>query len=141
VTVARLSPATRKAAAALSVVAVLAAGIGLLLVFDPNAADSPLPQCVFRVLTGLYCPGCGMTRALHALLHADAATAWAMNPMMVMTLALLPAMAWHQLGMQPALPATFSRVLMNGKAWIALLVAFGVLRNLPWAAFAWMAPG
>jgi len=141
VTVARLSPATRKAAVALLLVAALATGAGLLLVFDPNAADSPLPQCVFRLLTGLYCPGCGMTRALHALLHADVARAWAMNPMIVLMLALLPAMAWHQLGRLPALPAPFSRVLVNGKAWIALLVAFGVLRNLPWAAFAWMAPG
>lgn len=140
-TVARLSPATRKAAVALSLVAALAAGVGLLLVFDPNAADSPLPQCLFRLLTGLYCPGCGMTRALHALLHADAATAWAMNPMIVLMLALLPAMAWHQFGRQPALPAAFSRVLMNGKAWIALLVVFGVLRNLPWGPVAWMAPG
>lgn len=131
----------RKASVALLLVATLAAGIGLLLVFDPNATDSPLPQCVFRILTGLYCPGCGMTRALHALLHADAATAWAMNPMIVLMLALLPAMAWHQLGQRPALPASFSRVLMNGKAWITLLVAFGVLRNLPWAPVAWMAPG
>ena len=138
-TIARLSPTTRKAAVALLLVAALAACIGLLLVFDPNAADSRLPQCLFRLLTGLYCPGCGMTRALHALLHASAA--WAMNPMIVLMLALLPAMAWHQLGRQPALPASFSRVLMNGKAWIALLVAFGVLRNLPWAPVAWMAPG
>lgn len=140
-TVARLSPATRKAAVALLLVAALATGVGLLLVFDPNAADSPLPQCLFRLLTGLYCPGCGMTRALHALLHADAVTAWGMNPMIVLMLALLPAMAWHQFGRQPALPASFSRVLMNGKAWIALLVVFGVLRNLPWAPVAWMAPG
>lgn len=140
-TVARLPPATRKAAVALLLVAALATGVGLLLAFDPNDVDSPLPQCLFRVLTGLYCPGCGMTRALHALLHADAATAWTMNPMMVLMLALLPAMAWHQFGRQPALPASFSRVLMNGKAWIALLVVFGVLRNLPWAPVAWMAPG
>jgi hypothetical protein len=141
VTIARLSPATRKAAVALFLVAALATGAGLLLVFDPNDADSPLPQCLFRLLTGLYCPGCGITRALHALLHADFATAWAMNPMIVLMLALLPAMAWHQLGRQPALPAAFSRVLVNPKAWIALLIAFGVLRNLRWAAFAWMAPG
>ena len=53
--------------------AVAAAGAWVLQRVDPNAAGSPLPGCVFYQFTGLYCPGCGMTRALHALVHGDLA--------------------------------------------------------------------
>ncbi len=38
--------------------------------FDPSTAGF-FPACPFLVLTGLACPGCGMTRGLHALLHGD----------------------------------------------------------------------
>ncbi len=46
-----------------------------------------LPQCVFRLATGLPCPTCGMTRAVLALAHGDWAHAWIMNPLVVLTAA------------------------------------------------------
>lgn len=39
------------------------------------------PSCIFRSLTGLYCPGCGLTRATHDLLHLDVASAFDRNPL------------------------------------------------------------
>lgn len=41
--------------------------IGLL--FFIKLAHIPVPPCYFHQLTGLYCPGCGGTRAWIALLH------------------------------------------------------------------------
>ena len=41
----------------------------------------PLPTtCTLRRLTGLACPGCGLTRSLIALAHQDPAAAWQFNP-------------------------------------------------------------
>ena len=133
-------PATRPATTAIAVVAVLVlvAGLWTLRSFDPNAAGSLFPPCLFRVVTGWYCPGCGITRALHALAHFDPMRALAMNPLVVASLPVLAAMVLHGL-QRPVLPPAWARVLFDGRWWIAALVLFGVLRNLPW--FAWLAPG
>ena len=40
-----------------------------------------------RTRTGLYCPGCGSTRALYALLHGRPGEALAMNPLLLVVLA------------------------------------------------------
>lgn len=37
--------------------------------------------CPIKYLTGLSCPGCGMTRAWLALLRLDLAAAWAYHPL------------------------------------------------------------
>ena len=42
---------------------------------------SYLPPCVFHVLTGLYCPGCGGTRAVVALLDAHVVKSFFYYPM------------------------------------------------------------
>lgn len=41
------------------------------LIFLVWAAHIPVPPCVFLRVTGLYCPGCGGTRACIALLHGQ----------------------------------------------------------------------
>lgn len=38
------------------------------------------PHCVFRAVTGVPCPFCGMTTGTLALLHGDVAGAFAANP-------------------------------------------------------------
>src|SRR5471030_1085826 len=47
--------------------------------------------CLFHQLTGLNCPGCGMTRALYALLHGDFLLALKDNALFIFTGAALAA--------------------------------------------------
>jgi len=112
-------------------------GVAVLRVFDANA----LWPCAFHALTGLHCPGCGLTRMLHALVHGDVARAWSMNPLAMIALPLLAMMLMQWWLAKPLLPAWMNRYAHDGRVWIVALLLFGVLRNLPFAAFAWMAPG
>lgn len=46
--------------------------------------------CMLRTLTGIPCPGCGMTRAVLSALHGDFGAAFAYHPLWV----TLPLLAW-----------------------------------------------
>jgi hypothetical protein len=66
----------------ISVASFIAIGAAAILYrFDPAVVHF-FPQCVFHKLTGLQCPGCGTTRALHHLLHGDIAGAFRLNAML-----------------------------------------------------------
>jgi hypothetical protein len=132
---------SRAAVTVLSVAAVgvLALGVWLLRTFDPGAAGSLFPSCLFHDLTGWYCPGCGITRALHALVHFDLMRAFAMNALLVACLPLLTVMALQEFTHRALLPAAVSRAAFNGRVWIGALLVFGIARNLPGLEF--LAPG
>lgn len=129
------------AIAALAALSLAVMGVWLLRTFDPNAAVNPFPACMFKALTGLYCAGCGATRALHALVHGDVRAAFSMNPLLMLTLPVLPLLAAWSLGWRPARLQPIMRRLLAPKLWLVLLVGFWVLRNLPWPPFSWLAPG
>jgi len=48
-------------------VAVVVCGV-MLYVYDP-AQSQLAPKCMIKAFTGYSCPGCGLQRAAHALLH------------------------------------------------------------------------
>ncbi|MFI0416846.1 DUF2752 domain-containing protein [Spongiactinospora sp. 9N601] len=95
------------------------------------------PMCPFLMLTGLYCPGCGTLRAVHALAHGDPVAALGLNPLAVVLIPL--AVWWWGRWLAGALrggpwPAVRVRPVL---LWIGLGVtlAYWVVRNLPFAAF------
>jgi hypothetical protein len=57
------------------------AGLALLLRPLWLASAGFAPPCLWHAWTGWPCPGCGTTRALVRLLHADPAGALALNPL------------------------------------------------------------
>ena len=89
-----------------------AVGVWLLREFDPNAAHSPFPGCMFRALTGYFCVGCALPRAPHALVHGDLARAFAMNPLAMLLLPTIPMMIAHGQGWRPRTLEPVMRVLL-----------------------------
>lgn len=129
------------ATAAAAAFAAVGAGVWLLRRVDPNAPDSPLPGCLFFHFTGLYCPGCGSTRALHGLVHGDLAQAWAMNPLLFVVIPALPMLIAHGMGYRLPLPKRAIDGLLSAKFWLILIFGYWIARNLPWWPFSWLAPG
>ena len=104
----------------------------VVLRFPPGSpAANRLPKCLFHEWTGLYCPGCGGTRALYALLHGDLKTSLHENLLMI------PA------GLTAAALIVKPRIALRRPVAVAIIVtivAFAVLRNLPCAPFTALAP-
>lgn len=109
---------------------------------NPPTDDSYYPKCLSYQLTSIHCPGCGATRAVHALLNFDVLQALAYNPVLI---ALLPFGAfalvrkfWHR-----ARGTTPGR--LPGFVWFPRIVAgvfivFWILRNIPVYPLTLLAP-
>ncbi|WDZ87534.1 DUF2752 domain-containing protein [Micromonospora cathayae] len=114
------------------------AGVAYALVSDPTrAAPDALPSCLLKLTTGLDCPGCGGTRALWYVLHADLPAAARHHFLFVFALPFLAYLfvAWaanQAFGWK--LPQLRISPKMIGGFLVAWLV-FSVARNLPWAPF------
>lgn len=117
-------------------IAGVAALTGCVIVFvvDPNEPGH-YPVCPTRALLGIDCPGCGLMRGTHDLLHGNLAGAVDHNlliPVLV-PLVLLFWLGWLKranTGIRPAVTrARFrrrNRLLVMG---LMVLLAFGIIRN------------
>lgn len=125
----KATPRGRLARVLLISSALVLAGVGYALVCRVLGAGIP---CVFRWITGLQCPGCGVSRMCMSLLQGDFAAAWQYNPAV---LCLLPfgaiiagnvAVRYVKNGQ-----LTPSR-WVNGVVYVAIVVLliFGVIRNI-----------
>lgn len=87
--------------------------------------------CPFRLVTGLKCPGCGITTMILALGRGDVGAALAANPFLLVTLPLPVGLALRQAWLR-AKGGHFGRA-ENALCLIyaVLLLGWGVLRNLP----------
>ena len=111
---------------------VMAAGSAAVFYFDPSQHQF-FPVCPLYAMTGLACPGCGLTRGFHSLFNGDLISAvdfnalipvWAVILSYVLVSLTLLAIRGKGLPMWPTNPRFMS-------AFFIALVAFGVLRNIP----------
>ena len=104
----------------------------VLLVVPPGSAHAKwLPKCMFHQLTGLYCPGCGATRALSAILHGDIKASLHNNALLFPLLAAIAFMI-----IKPGI--SLKRPVAIAIA--ATVIGFAILRNIPFAPFTYLAP-
>ncbi len=87
--------------------------------------------CPFHALTGLECPGCGVTRMCLALLRLDFAGAWAANPgLLLLSPLILALVGWQVMDYVRTgdrRPGRGQRLL--GWTLVILVVGYGILRN------------
>lgn len=102
----------------------------LLYFFSPSEGGI-FPPCPTHYLTGLYCPGCGTLRALHALVHLDFAEAFSQNALMVIFIPILPIMILY--------PEKFSGKYAALSIFI-IFIAYAVARNSGIWPFSLLAP-
>jgi len=116
-----------------------AAALGALAVVLLAAAlpsqGAGVQICFFRYLTGLPCPGCGLTRSFSCILHGDFARGYAYHPFGYVLLPLflfvaftlfLPAVPRSQL--QDFIRAQQCRLRLVYLTFIYGFITFGVLR-------------
>ena len=121
----------------------LAAAAGALYLYFHNPMKYPMP-CMFYVMTGLYCPGCGSGRACFSVLHGDIWRAFCYNPMFCLLLPFLGLyfaarlIDWVVTGGNHVDGKINQRML-----WIvvAVVIIFGAVRNIPVFPFRLLAPG
>ena len=101
-----------------------------------------VPLCLFKALTGLPCPGCGLTRAFSSLLHGQFAKAYAFHPFVFLFVPLAFLLAAQGLLPQASREtlAQWSRqhhaALRRGYlSLIAGFIGFGALRLVVFAAW------
>jgi hypothetical protein len=135
----KITPPLSLAFFAVVVLVVAALGSGAVLFFFDPAKHGFYPICLFHVLTGWNCPGCGATRAAYQLLHGHLFRALHDNALFILTLAALAAqgagLAIKKIRNQPVALVVPPKVLW---AFLVIAIIFTVARNLP--AFAWLSP-
>lgn len=91
-------------------------------------------DCPIKKITGLYCPGCGITRMLLSILQLDVYQAFRYNPLLFICLPFLVFFIIESI-------ISKKEPLYNKiptKIWVMIIIMFiiyGILRNIPFFDF------
>lgn len=98
--------------------------------YDPSKSIA-FPKCVFLLLTGYKCPGCGSQRAIYHLLHFNVGAAFKENMLLVLSIPLVVLLIYTEL-VRKTKSAFYLKV--NSKKLIVgyfiVVVLWSVLRNV-----------
>ena len=107
-------------------------GLGVLYAVDP-AQSSAAPKCVFKLLTGYDCPGCGLQRAVHAFLHGHIVQAARFNFFLLVGVPYLAAVFVSEYLMRGERRRRWKRVTHNkwvALTYVVLYLIWWVVRNV-----------
>lgn len=112
----------------------LISAAGFLYLFWLKGTGIGIP-CPFHLITGLKCPGCGISTMLVRLASRDLRGSFEANPFLFVT---WPFIVWEiifseDLRQRSLSDPAWNRALLA--AYLAALIVFGVLRNLPFLPF------
>lgn len=91
--------------------------------------------CIFYKITGLYCPGCGVTRMLFSLINLDFYQAFRYNPLVFILLILYIIYLIIKIIVKLLFKKNLKipQVILN--IIIILLILYGILRNIDLFSF------
>ena len=114
----------------------LIAGAVYLFVYEPGRSGF-FPLCPFRFLTGLTCPGCGTTRALHELMHGHLLAAFMLNPLLLLALPFLlfAFLRYSAIALQGRVPRHNALPARYIYAIFFVIAGFWIFRNMPFYPF------
>jgi hypothetical protein len=111
---------------------VLLAGASYLFLFEPGKTGL-FPVCLFRLVTGYTCPGCGSTRAMHQLLHGHVVAAFMLNPLFLLAIPFLlyALFSYSVVVMRGGVPRRNTLPAHYIYALFFIVLSFWIFRNTP----------
>ena len=106
-------------------------GVGLYM-FDP-IKSALMPKCMFKVATGWSCPGCGLQRGVHALLHGHFVEALSYNYFFILSIPYAIGLCLERFFLPNKIALQWRRVLEHRYviySYIFIYCLWWVLRNV-----------
>lgn len=101
----------------------------ILLIYINKKYNIYIP-CIFHKITGLYCPGCGITRMIISIMNLNFYQAFRYNPLIFI---LLPFFIIYYI-LNYIYWLKNKKFIINNKIWYTLLIIiliYTILRNIP----------
>lgn len=95
----------------------------LIIAYLGDPLKGPIVPCIFNKITGLYCPGCGMTRAINSLMHFKLVEAIKYNLLSI----LIPVFLGIYLLLEYRQAKKLSKIIIY--LMISISIIYGFIRN------------
>lgn len=90
--------------------------------------------CIFKLITGFYCPGCGITRAILSILKGDVYQAFRYNSIIFIDIPVIVALLiCNKLYKENEKFKKVENIIIY--TLLVITILYGVLRNIPYFSF------